>query len=143
MIKRLYAAFSNNISSIKYASSELRADRKFILNAISIDSYPFNIASSEPQNDKEIVLKAVSNCNSIDHHLQHLVTSYELRNDKEIVTTAIKKNYYAFDCISNELKKDKEFVRFLISNSDLTLDYVNSHFKDVAWNSLGSLFKHF
>lgn len=81
--------------------------------------------TSQQQNDKEIVLKAVS-----DNGLDLRFASPTLRDDKEVVTFAVEQNGWALEYASPRLKNDKEIVMKAILNDPWSMKFASIELKN-------------
>ena len=75
----------NGVDAIKHASARLRGDKEIILAAArkwNSDTV-LNLASTELQDDRDVVLHCVKNCGDAIKH-----ASARLRGDKEIILAA-------------------------------------------------------
>ena len=101
---------------MRYASKELQNDREIVLIAVTQNGYVLKYASKELQNDREIVLDAVTqNGRALKY------ASKELQNDREIVLTAIQHNYE--DQIADMLFTDLMFLKqyMYLRDTDITI----------------------
>ena len=94
-------AVSKFRGALQYASAELRSDRDFMMKAVSEHGYALMHASKELRSDRDFVMKAVSkNGDALGY------ASAELRSDRDLVLTAASNNWRALQHASEELRSD-------------------------------------
>ena len=99
--------------SLQNASEYQRADKIYVLNAISESEYNLRYASKELRADTEIILRAVS---KNGYCLEY--ASEDLKADREVVITAITINPYAIKYASKNLQIDKEILLYAVSQKN-------------------------
>ena len=83
------AKVARDLNLYKYASNELRSDRRWVREVIMQDWRALEFTSDELKNDREIVLSAVR-----QDGRAMAFASRELRNDKEVVTAVMQVHRY-------------------------------------------------
>ena len=106
-------------------SKELQNDKEFILKAVSQDVRALQHASKELQNDKEFILKAVSQDARALHY-----ASKELQNDKEVILKAVSQDVRALEFASKELQNDKEFILKAVSQNGQALEFASKELQN-------------
>ncbi|KAG2387163.1 hypothetical protein C9374_001495 [Naegleria lovaniensis] len=107
-LKLIYPEFES-LDSLYYSKKEV------MIKLVQDFDFFLQFASNELRNDREFVLHAVRNGNSI------FFASEVLRSDKEIALAAVNHNGYALRFISDHLKRDKEIVLAAINQDPLSL----------------------
>lgn len=98
-------------NEIAYTFNE---DREVIHSVIRLNGDLLRVASKQLQNDKEVVLSALSpSSNSDSQLLWH--ASERLKDDKEVVLAALEKSWFGnvvqtFKCVSERLRDDKDVL---------------------------------
>jgi hypothetical protein len=82
-----------------------KADRDFIMEAISINADILKFIDTSFRNDIEIVKLAVSQKGELLK-----LASDALKNNRDVVSLALNNNPYALSLASDNLKKDEEFL---------------------------------
>jgi len=100
-----FVAKSTNSGYIKYASEEIRSDKKIALQAICSWWYVLECLSDDLKNDKEIVVKAIDK-----NPFSFKFVSDLLKWDKSLALYAINKNRKNIEYISDKLKDDPEIL---------------------------------
>ena len=121
-------AIKIDVSSLRYASEELKNDENFIIEVIKNRCYSmeytlkqlFDNVSKELLNNKKFVLKILR----IDGCLLRYVP-YEFQNDKEIVLEAIRDNGYNLECASYEIRNDKKIVAISLKTNGYSLEHAS------------------
>ena len=93
--------------AVKHASARLRGDKEIILAAVKEwnSAKVLNLASTELQDDREVVLECVKNGgNAIEH------ASARLQDDREVVLECVKIRGDAIKHASARLRGDKEII---------------------------------
>ena len=109
----------NGGDAIKHASARLRGDKEIILAAARKwnSESVLNLASTELQDDREVVLHCVKNCGYAIKH-----ASARLRGDKEIILAAATGEYgewnsdTVLNLASTELQDDRDVVLHCVKN---------------------------
>jgi hypothetical protein len=107
-------------------SSELRADREIVLEAVRRGNqynYGLIYGSEELQNDRDIIRAAVTQDDGALYYANE-----EFKNDRDIVLAAISENPYAINYASETLRNDREFILAAVSLDGRALYYVNEEF---------------
>lgn len=109
---------------IKYASDNIKSDRKIVLEAVKQNWKALEYANKIFRKDREIVLVAVK------QNGQALEFANEIfRKDREIVLEAVKQHGKALHLAACDLRHDKELVRLALQNNgsgdDIGCDLVN------------------
>jgi len=97
-------------------SKSLRADKRFMLKAVTIDRVALEHASEELRGDKDVVLAALRN--SV---LAFRYASKQLRADKRFMLKAVDIDPKALAYASEELRGDKDFVCFTLKYASAEL----------------------
>jgi len=95
----LEAVKSLGATELRFASDELRSNKRMILKAVKSTGLALNFASDELKNDKKVVMEAVK-----QDGIALVFASDELRDDDEVVGEAIKQEYYAMEFASKRIK---------------------------------------
>ena len=110
----------NCLEILGISSTEVQNDREILLAAVTKKGTALYFASEELRNDREVVFAAVSNDGYAIKY-----ASEELRNDREVVFAAVSNNRYAIKYVGEKLKNDSEILAIAnvqknnnISNSD-------------------------
>ena len=157
--EQVVTASLNNYGSLEYASERLRSDKDFVLEHARLDTdFQFfsealradpeiveqalsesgdnlQFVGSDIQDDKELVLTALSDAppdepmrfRRYGHNLQY--ASERLRNDRDVVMAAVESNPSALEYASEELRSDRDIVRTAVLQYPQTLDYADPSFK--------------
>ncbi len=133
-------------------NGELISDKKFVLDAIYKN--PFEVASilscASPEilNDKEIILRALSNIRVSPSEILKLTEIKDFdrktilgavkrdgkalqfapenfKNDRDIVLEAVRNNGWAFEYASEALKNDRDIVLEVVRNNGGALKYAS------------------
>ncbi|KAG2378080.1 hypothetical protein C9374_008702 [Naegleria lovaniensis] len=107
MLKRISLPFI-----LKYTSDRLKNNRNFVLRAVKSNGKCYRDVLPIFQNDREIVLAAVSNTGSLLYEQQknRRVLPAQFRNDKEVILAALKSGSCSFSNIPTHLYNDKDVV---------------------------------
>jgi len=95
----LEAVKSLGATELRFASDELRSNKRMILKAVKLTGLSLNFASDELKNDKKVVMEAVK-----QDGIALVFASDELRDDDEVVEEAIKQERYAMEFASKRIK---------------------------------------
>lgn len=90
---------------LMFASEEVQADRKLVLEAVRQSGAALALAAEELQSDREIVLQAIR---SDGLALTH--ASSDLKEDLEIVLSAVQQNGRSLSHASSKLRKNHQVV---------------------------------
>ena len=110
---------------IQHASNQLKNDKEVVLEAVKQDNSVLKYVSERLKNEKEVVLEAVKQDGCV---LQYL--SERLKNDKEVVLEAVKQQGYALKYTSERLKNDKEVVLEAINQNVFALKYASKRLEN-------------
>ena len=112
--------------ALKFASSDLQNDKDIVLEAVTQNALSLKHASIDLKNDKEFILECVKyspNC--------LIYTNNNLKNDKEIVLECIKhNNKFCLENISDNLRNDKEFILECIKYNKECLEFANDNLRN-------------
>ena len=114
--------------------SKLQNNKEVVLAAVSNHGYAFHYASERLKNDKEVILAAVREDGCVLDDL-----SKRLQDDKEVVLAAVSNHGMALKCASAGLKDDKEVVMAAVSNTGSCLSFVSNRLikdKDIYLEAL-------
>ena len=115
-------AISESEYNLRYASKELRADTEIILRAVSKNGYCLEYASEDLKANKEVVITAITtNPDAIKY------ASKNLQIDKEILLYAVSKNGYCLEYASEDLKADREVVITAITTNPYAINYASKN----------------
>ena len=107
--------------NMKSFSEALRADREFVLAAVTWDGLALEYASKALRADRWVVLAAVTEEGSA---LQF--ASKALRADKDVVLAAVTQNGYALEDASVALRADKDVVLAAVTRYSDALMYASN-----------------
>ena len=101
-------------SCLEHCSPELRADRELVEAAVRQDPYAIAEASDELQDDRELVLLALTTqrASQAGHMLRY--ASEALRRDRDLVLTAVRLDWKALLYADDELRQDPEFGKAMV-----------------------------
>ena len=110
--------------ALEGASTELKADRSFVLDAVKQNGNTLKHASEVLQADREVVLVAVKKTGS---SLRHAVES--LRAEREVVLAAVRQDGRALQYASKDLKADTGIVMAAVQQNSSTLQYASAELR--------------
>lgn len=129
----MWAAVTQNIRALRYASEGLKDDRAFMLEVVTsygksepaASAFPF--VSARLKADRDFVLEAVR----VNGYVFESV-SEKLRDDREIVLTAVRNLACAiiFAYASATLRRDRDFVLEVVGKNPGVLQYVSSELRN-------------
>lgn len=105
-------------------------NREEFLEVVKRNGSALEFATTEQQNDKEIVLEAVK-----DNGYALFFASKELRNDKEVVLEAAKQDGWSFRYASLELRNDKDLVLAAVKQNRTSILFASDMIKTLVGDS--------
>ena len=118
----------NSATVLSFASTELQDDREVVLHCVENDGDAIKHASARLRGDKEIILAAARKWNS-DTVLSFAST--ELQDDREVVLHCVKNGRDAIKHASARLRGDKEIILAAAGSvSDTVLDLASAELQD-------------
>ncbi|EFC45715.1 predicted protein [Naegleria gruberi] len=121
--------FKEKRQPLRAVSNRLRNDKEVVMAAFEKDYLQFKYASSELRADREFVLLLARSFGDIGLVLEYI--SSDLTSDKDFVSDLFEADSKAFEFFPSELRSDKDFVLKIIakSNDDLNLEFLR-HLSD-------------
>lgn len=93
-----------NGRAIRFASPELRSDRRLVLEAVRQTGHALEYASLDLRHDRDVVMAAVRTSG-----LALQFAGEPLRKDREVVLEAVRESGWALQFAALELQEDKQF----------------------------------
>ncbi len=127
------AAVSQNGLALKFAADDLKADLEIVKTALSnyqwdigdLDEIIFDFIDSKLQNNREIILLAVSNQGRALESISH-----ELWDDFEIVLAAVGKYGMMLEFVSERLRDNFEVVFAAVNSHAQALEFASERLRD-------------
>ena len=113
------ASVSQNGNLLKFAK-EFQDDKEIVLAAVSNTWSSLQYASPRLKADKEVVLIAIA---QNENALQF--ASFELRENEELATRAVSTNGMTLEHVADKLKDNEAIVTSAISNNGIALKYAS------------------
>lgn len=112
--------------ALRYAAPELKSDREFILDAMTLarNGNAFGQASPEIRSDREFVLSAVAMNASVLFYVAE-----ELLNDRDFLLAAVAQNGLALEYAPEKFRSDREIVFAAVSCQGLALRFACPEFQ--------------
>ena len=110
--------------NLEYAPKELQNDKELVLAAVTTNGLALAHASNVLKSDREVVLAAVKNYSQALHF-----ASPELKNDREVVLAAVSKNGKALEYASDHMKNDSEVVLAAVQENNYALLYTSKELR--------------
>ena len=107
------------------ASEELRSDRGLVMTAMSSYGGALGLASQELRSDRDLMMAAVS---SGDRYALRFA-SEDLLSDRDIVATAVSSNGLALKLASEELRSDRDIVAIAVSSDGDALEFASEELR--------------
>ena len=118
----------NSYTVLSFASTELQDDRDVVLHCVKNDGYAIEHASARLRADKEIILAAARGLNSAT---VLKLASTELQDDREVVLHCVKNDGKAIKHASARLRGDKEIIlAWKWWRSDNLLSFASTELQD-------------
>jgi len=111
---------TNGSVSLSYIDKNLFKDESFMLTAIKKAGQGLKYATKEQQNDKALVLKAISHENFDDSEF----VGKSLLKDREFILKAIKINSNVMEYLSDTLKDNREFALKVVAINSFNILFI-------------------
>ena len=118
-------AVSKNGFALEFASEELRSDCDLVMTAMGWSDYSLKYASEELRADGEFMMRAVRKRGA--ETLWH--ASEELRSECEFIMTAVSIDWAALAFASEELGSDRDIVMAAVSSCGAALGFASEELR--------------
>ena len=123
VVKNNVIWFRRYKSPLKYVSTKLQNDKEVVLVAVTQTGHDLKYASTDLQNDREIVLVAVIQTG-------HALRYTNLKLDREIVLEAVKENGNSLMHTSGEFQDDREIILKAVTKTGCSLQYASKKLRN-------------
>jgi len=116
-LRKLRRGRGNNFQpkiDIRYATNNLKKNKKFVLDAVKQNFYALKYASEDLRNDKQVVLEAVKY-----RGIALRYASRELKMDKDVVLEAVQNDPDAIMDANEMFKGDKDVMLIVVKKGQL------------------------
>jgi len=118
--------FVTNVRILDFCSDEIKNDRETLLEILRAYGDNLALLSPELQDDKEIVMAAISSTDALKY------ASERLRDDDDIVYLSLKTDLETIEFTSNRFKNDKQLILELVKKDHYMLNKVSDELKNDA-----------
>lgn len=125
------AAVSHYGLSIEHASGRLQEDRTIVMTAVSNDPFALEYAHAKYRDDYDVVLAAVSHPEEECDETCFLdIVSERLRGNRDIVLAAVTRNGLELERVYEPLLSDRQVVLRAATQCGIALEFAPKHFLD-------------